>query len=210
MESAFENGAVRGILHRPENPTGEALALTHGAGANCQAPLLALAARFLADAGFLVLRYDLPFRQMRAKGPPFPAMAPKDREGVAAAVAVLRELSAGPVFAGGHSYGGRQTAMAAAENPVLARGLLLFSYPLHPPAKPEKMRTDYFPNLQTPALFVHGAADPFGTIDELTAATALIPARTRILEVRGAGHDLKRAPTAFPDVLAWLRSPAGC
>ena len=64
----------------------------------------------------------------------------------------------GHVFAGGHSYGGRQTAMAAAERPELADGLVLLSYPLHPPGKPEQTRTAFFPEWRTPALFVHGSA----------------------------------------------------
>ncbi|MGB7759861.1 MAG: alpha/beta family hydrolase, partial [Bryobacteraceae bacterium] len=150
-----------------------------------------------------VLRYDLPFRMARPKGPPFPAMAPRDREGIARAVDALRRLAGGRVFAGGHSYGGRQTAMAAAENSGLAEALLLLSYPLHPPRKPEQMRTSFFPEWRTPALFVHGTADPFGTVAELGAAIRAIPARTDLLVVEGAGHDLKSAPAA--DVLARFR-----
>ena len=54
--------------------------------------------------------------------------------------------------------------------PDLADGLLLLSYPLHPPNKPEQMRTAFFRELRTPALFVHGTQDPFGTIEELRVA----------------------------------------
>src|SRR5580704_17831692 len=136
MEQAYDSNGVRGVLHQPENPSGDAIALTHGAGANCQSPLLVRLARAFADAGLVVLRYDLPFRQQRPKGPPFPAAAARDREGVAQAVAVLRGMATGSIFAGGHSYGGRMTAMAAAERPGMADALLLLSYPLHPPAKP--------------------------------------------------------------------------
>jgi predicted alpha/beta-hydrolase family hydrolase len=137
VESAFEQDLIRGVLHYPSLPTGEALALTHGAGSNCHAPLLVLLARAFAEAGFLVLRYDLPFRRQRPKGPPFPSAAARDRQGVASAVSALKELHADRVCAGGHSYGGRQTAMAAAEHPALADALLLLSYPLHPPNKPD-------------------------------------------------------------------------
>ena len=206
MESAFEQDLVRGVLHHPAQPTGEALALTHGAGSNCNAPLLVLLARAFAEAGFLVLRYDLPFRRQRPKGPPFPAAAARDRQGVAAAVSALKELHADRVCAGGHSYGGRQTAMAAAEHPALADALLLLSYPLHPPARPDQPRTAFFPDLRTPALFVHGSADPFGSLVEVRAAVALIPSRTYLLAIPGAGHDLKRAPAAFPDLLSRLRA----
>lgn len=205
VESAFETAEVRGVLHQPERPTGEALALTHGAGSNYHAPLLVRLARAFAEAGVLVLRYDLPFRQQRSKGPPFPAAAARDREGVAQALDSLRGLAAGPLFAGGHSYGGRQTAMAAAERPGMADALLLLSYPLHPPAKPAQMRTAFFPELHTPALFVHGTADPFGSPQELRAAIQLIPAPTDLLLVEGAGHDLKRAAESGTDLLARLR-----
>ena len=203
MEDLIERNGIRGVLHHPDHPTGDALALTHGAGSNRDAPLLARMARSFAHAGFLVLRYDLPFRQQRPSGPPFPAAAP-DREGVAQAVAFIRTLATGRVFAGGHSYGGRQTAMAAAERPGMAGALLLLSYPLHPPDKPEQMRTVFFPELRTPALFVHGSQDPFGTLQELRAAIAFIPAATDLLPVEPGGHDLRRAAALFPEILTRL------
>jgi hypothetical protein len=185
---------VRGFLHRPASPTGQGLVLTHGAGSNCQAPLLlALAANFAA-AGFLVLRCDLPFRQDRSYGPPAPYDGKRDRAGLKNAVTALKSMTAGPVFLGGHSYGGRQSSMVCAEQkegePPLAAGLLLLSYPLHPPRKPAQLRTQHFFNLHTPALFVEGTRDPFSTIDELEQALKLIPARTKLLTVEGAGHDL--------------------
>jgi predicted alpha/beta-hydrolase family hydrolase len=207
-ERAFDDAGVRGVLHQPERPTGEALALTHGAGSNCHAPLLVRLARTFAEAGLLVLRYDLPFRRQRPKGPPFPAAAARDREGVAQALDALRAMAPGPLFAGGHSYGGRQTAMAAAERPAMAAALLLLSYPLHPPAKPDRLRTAFFPDLRTPALFVQGSDDPFGSLAELGAALKLIPARTGLLSVERAAHDLKRAGEMGEELLARLRTLA--
>jgi predicted alpha/beta-hydrolase family hydrolase len=209
MEQAFHSGNVQGVLHTPDTPNGDAFALTHGAGSNCNAPLLQVLSRALADAGYRVLRYDLPFRQQRPKGPPFPAAAARDREGVAQAVATLRGMAPGRIFAGGHSYGGRQTAMAAAENTGLADVLLLLSYPLHPPNRPEQMRTSFFPDLRTPALFVHGTSDGFATIEELRSALTLIPARTELLIVEGAGHDLKRSRDLAAQVLASFRVLVG-
>jgi uncharacterized protein len=196
MEENFAADGLRGILHHPDHPDGTALALTHGAGADCHAPLLALMARAFAEAGAIVFRYDLPFRQQRPKGPPHPSMAARDREGVVRAIEMLRARVSGRVVAAGHSYGGRQTAMAAAEHPALADALLLLSYPLHPPDHPEKPRTSFFPDWRTPALFVHGSRDPFGTLEEIRDALKLIPARTELLPVEGAGHDLKRADLA--------------
>ena len=114
MEEPFAASGVRGFLHSPEAGNGHALLLTHGAGSNCQAPLLVRLSRAFESAGYLVLRYDLPFRQQRPKGPPFPAGAARDREGIAHAVELVRPMVNGRIFVGGHSYGGRQSAMLAA------------------------------------------------------------------------------------------------
>ncbi len=208
MEQAYDTDGVRGVLHQPENPSGDAIALTHGASANCQSPLLVRLARAFAEAGLIVLRYDLPFRQERPKGPPFPTRAARDREGVAQAVDVVRKLASGRIFAGGHSYGGRQTAMAASERPGMADALLLLSYPLHPPGKPEQLRTNFFADLRIPALFVHGTADPFGSPEELTEAMKLIPVRTELLPVERTGHDLKKAGEMGSELLVRLRTLA--
>jgi predicted alpha/beta-hydrolase family hydrolase len=192
--------AVRGFLHAPEQANGDGLVLTHGAGANCQTKLLIALANAFSNAGYLVLRCDLPFRQSRPGGPPFPAMAARDREGLRRAMDLLRSETSGRIFLGGHSYGGRQGSMLAAEQPQLVAGLLLLSYPLHPPRKFDQLRTTHFPQLKTPSLFVHGGRDPFGSHEEMKAALALIPARTMLLEIEGAGHELlgKKAHENLP------------
>jgi len=188
----FAEGGIRGFLHRPTGGAERGLVLTHGAGGNCRAPLLVAAAEAFSAAGFTVLRCDLPFRQRRPSGPPSPAGATADRAGLKAAVGAMRDIVSGPVALGGQSYGGRQATLLAAEEPELVSTLLLFSYPLHPPEQPERLRTEHFPRLRRPALFVQGTADTFGTIAELRAAIALIPAVTRLFPIDGAGHDLRR------------------
>jgi predicted alpha/beta-hydrolase family hydrolase len=181
---------VRGFLHEPAHHNGDALVLTHGAGANCQSKLLIALANAFSEAGYLVLRCDLPFRQSRPHGPPFPAMAARDREGLRRSVDRLHSKTSGRIFLGGHSYGGRQGSMLAAEQAQLISGLLLLSYPLHPPRKPAQLRTAHFPQLKTPSLFVHGGRDPFGSHDEMKTALSLVPAETMLLEIEGAGHEL--------------------
>jgi predicted alpha/beta-hydrolase family hydrolase len=191
---------VRGFLHRLESPSGDSLILTHGAGGNAQMGLLVALAEAFASTGFAVLRCDLPFRQQRPYGPPRPSDAVRDREGLKNAVAAMRKLFPERrfpvrIFLGGQSYGGRQASMLVAETPVaeqskLADGLLLLSYPLHPPAHPEKPRTQHLPKIEVPVMFVSGTRDPFGTIDEIESARKLIPAKTLLLPVEGAGHDL--------------------
>ena len=186
----FESELVRGFLYEPEHPNGDGLVITHGAGSNSDTTLLKALAEAFAAAGLITLRCDLPFRQQRPKGPPFPAQAARDREGLRRAVEALREIAGGRVFLGGHSYGGRQATMLAAEEPNAADALLLLSYPLHPPHKPQDLRTGHFGSIQMPALFIHGTRDTFGTIDEMRAALALIPARTELVPIEGAGHSL--------------------
>ena len=181
---------VRGFLHRPANPNGSGLVLTHGAGSNSKAPLLIALSVTFAEAGFVVLRCDLPYRQDRSYGPPGPGEAKRDRAGLKNAVAAVKPMATGRVFLGGHSYGGRQASMLCAEEPELASGLLLLSYPLHPPRKPEQLRTQHFFTLHTPALFVQGTRDPFATMAEIEQALKLIPAKTKLISVEGAGHDL--------------------
>jgi predicted alpha/beta-hydrolase family hydrolase len=92
--------------------------------------------------------------------------------------------------------------MIAAERPGLADGLLLLSYPLHPPRKPDQLRTAFFPEWRTPALFVHGTRDPFGSLEELREAIAQIPAHVDLLAVESAGHDLKPAARMGGEILS--------
>lgn len=181
--------AVRGHLHLAQTRNGDALVLTHGAGGNAHARLLVLLAEAFAAQGISVLRCDLPFRQKRPHGPPM-GSAQQDQKGLKAAAIFLRERFRQDVFLGGQSYGGRQASMLAAAEPGVADGLLLLSYPLHPPNKPAQLRTAHFPKLQTPALFVSGTKDPFGTIAELDDARSLIPAKTQLIAVAAGGHSL--------------------
>lgn len=189
LEKSSEGIAVRGFLHRAAAPGSDCLVLTHGAGANCNAPLLVSLANAFCAADVTVLRCDLPFRQERPQGPPR-ASAERDQRGLKAAVACMRRDAPGRIFLGGHSYGGRQASMLAAVEPGLVDGLLLLSYPLHPPKQREQLRTKHFPELQTPALFVSGTHDGFGSIEEIEAALQLIPARKELLAISGAGHEL--------------------
>jgi predicted alpha/beta-hydrolase family hydrolase len=183
---------VRGFLHTPDAPSGDALVLTHGAGSDCQSPLLVVVATAFAEGGFTVLRCDLPYRQKRRLGPPFRGEDRLDRKGLRNAIAALNQLDSKPhrVFLGGHSYGGRQASLLVAEDASAADGLLLLSYPLHPPRRPAQLRTTHFPALREAALFVHGTRDPFASSEEIRAAIELIPARTSLVSFEGAGHSL--------------------
>lgn len=181
--------AIAGVAHEPDGDPAGAVVLTHGAGGSKEAPLLIRLCDEWASRGWLAVRYNLPYRRRRPKGPPS-GSAKADQAGVVEAVDLAHTLVDGPVIAGGHSYGGRMTSMAVADGAADIAVLTLFSYPLHPPGKPERARTEHLPHIPVPTVFTHGTADPFGSIDELRPAAALIGARSEIVEITGARHDL--------------------
>ena len=183
MIEAVSSGLVRGYLHRPAAESGLAVVLAHGAGSDCNSRVLVAVCTAFAQAGVRALRIDLPFR---VAGDKMPRNQERDRAGLRTAADLVR--GGRRVILGGHSYGGRQASMLAAEDPSVADLLLLLSYPLHPPRKPEQMRTAHFPALRTPCLFVHGTRDPFGSPEEMRTA---IPSQARLILIDRAGHELK-------------------
>jgi predicted alpha/beta-hydrolase family hydrolase len=190
VDGASGEAPVRGFLHRAAKTDAGFVVLTHGAGGNCNAPLLVALADKFAGAGLTALRCDLPFRQRRPHGPPSPSDAKHDQDGLRRAVELMKKQFAGRAFLGGVSYGGRQASMLVAADPDLVDGLLLLSYPLHPPGRPAQLRTAHFPSLRTPILFVSGTRDAFGSIAELESAIKLIPAPTKLVPIEGTGHSL--------------------
>jgi len=180
---------IAGVAHEPAGAVAGVVMLTHGAGGSRESPLLQKICDQWAALGWLAVRYNLPYRRRRPKGPPSGSAA-SDQAGIVEAIEFARTLTKGPVIAGGHSYGGRMTSMVVADAAVKVDALTLFSYPLHPPGKPERARTEHLPRIAAPTVFTHGTADPFGSIDELRDAAALIPVASEIVEITGARHDL--------------------
>lgn len=146
--------------------------------------LLALDEAWSAQ-GHTVVRLDLPKRVEAA------AVA------IAAAADDLRPSVDGVVL-GGRSYGGRASSMAVADG-CRAAGLVLISYPLHPPGKPEQLRTAHLPAIAVPVLFVSGTRDTFGTPAELEAAGRLVAGPVDHVWLEGGDHGLRRRD---PDVVA--------
>jgi uncharacterized protein len=157
--------------------------LTPGAGSTRDHPsLLAIEA---AVAPVPIVRHDFPYRR---EGRRAPDRAPKLVADVVEATAPLGR----PLVLGGRSMGGRICSMAVADGLVPgAAGLVLVCYPLHPPGKPERLRTEHLPRIPVPCLFLSGTRDPFGTPEELEAATATIPAPVEHVWFEGARHELK-------------------
>ena len=151
-----------------------------------------------------VRRVDFPYRK---EGRRAPDRAPKLIESVRADATEFgrsRRARTGRLLLGGRSMGGRMCSMAVAEG-LPAAGLILISYPLHPPGKPERLRVEHLPLLDLPCLFVTGTRDPFGTPDELQAATATIPGPVTHVWIEGGRHDLKGAdPLIAAAVVDWI------
>ncbi len=195
---------IAGVAHEPSGGSGRVptgiVVLTHGAGGDRDSPLLQQVCDEWAQRGWLAVRYNLPYRRRRPSGPPSGSAA-ADRAGIVEAITVCRALAGGPLIAGGHSYGGRQTSMVVAgheADPVKVDVLTLFSYPVHPPGKPERARTEHLPDIRVPTVFTHGTSDPFGTPAELRAAAALIKGTTAVVEIASARHDLRSKTLNVP------------
>lgn len=180
---------IAGVAHEPDGTPQGVAVLTHGAGGNRDSTLLQQVCDEWARHGWLAIRYNLPYRRRRPKGPPSGSAA-VDQTGIVEAIEYCRSLADGPLIAGGHSYGGRQTSMVVAANQTRVDILTLFSYPVHPPGKPERQRTAHLPDITVPTVFTHGTSDPFGTIAEVHDAAAKISAPTEVVEISGARHDL--------------------
>jgi uncharacterized protein len=188
---------IAGVAHRPEGTVSGVVVLTHGAGGSRESPLLQQVCDEWARRGWLAVRYNLPYRRRRPTGPPSGSAA-TDRAGIVEAIMVCRDLADGPLIAGGHSYGGRQTSMVVASGEAAVDVLTLFSYPLHPPGKPERPRTEHLPEITVPTVFTHGTSDPFGTPSEVRDAAAMIAAPTEVVEIAGARHDLRSRTLDVP------------
>ncbi|WP_144205949.1 alpha/beta hydrolase family protein [Mycobacterium tilburgii] len=189
---------IAGIAHPPDEVARGVVVLTHGAGGDRDSPLLQQICDEWARRGWLAIRYNLPYRRRRPKGPPS-GSATTDRAGIVEAITVCLGLADRPLIAGGHSYGGQQTSMVVAEtNSPHIDVLTLFSYPVHPPGKPERLRTEHLPDIRVPTVFTHGTSDPFGTPVEVRDAAALIAAPTEVIEITGARHDLRSSTLDVP------------
>lgn len=161
----------------------DALLLFPGAGGDRHHPTLVALDDGLEPVR--VERRDFPYRAKRT-GPP--DRAPKLIEAVRAEAETLRAAGEERLVLGGRSMGGRMASMAVAEG-CEAVGLVLLSYPLHPPRKPEKLRVDHFGAIEVPCLFISGDRDPFGTPAEFRAATSAIAGPVRLEWLEGQAHD---------------------
>jgi predicted alpha/beta-hydrolase family hydrolase len=177
------------------------LLLFPGAGSSASHPSLVAIERAVAPR--TVVRADFPYRLAGRKAPDRP---PVLLQAVRDQAAPLLAGGEG-LLLGGRSMGGRICSMAVADadDPMPASGLVLISYPLHPPGRRDTLRVEHLPRINVPCLFVSGTKDTFGTPDELTTWTATIPGKVTHVWIDGKGHDLKGADARIAEIVAdWL------
>jgi predicted alpha/beta-hydrolase family hydrolase len=183
------------------------LLLTPGAGATRDHRALVAVDEALAalDPPVPVERVDFPYRIAGRRMPDRPPVAVAHVRAEAERFAGGLGVATGRLLLGGRSYGGRMCSMAVAEG-LPAAGLVLLSYPLHPPGRPERLRVEHFDRLRVPVLFVSGDRDPFGTPDELAGHATAIPGPVTHVTLPGA-HDLKGRDRDVADAVAdWVRT----
>lgn len=178
--------------------------LAPGASASRDQPALVALDSALTASGLLVRRMDFPYRQAGRRAPDRQPVLVAAVVAEAASLATEAGVDPGAIVLGGRSMGGRMCSIAVAEG-LPAAGLVLISYPLHPPGRPERRRTEHFPTLAVPCLFVSGTRDAFGSPDELTAATAAIAGPVTHHWLEGKDHGMRGADAAVTAVVgSWL------
>lgn len=216
-ETLFEvetpRGEVTAAWH-DAGPEAPALVVAHGAGSGMHHPFMVGFCDALAGAGVAALRFNFPYIEAGRRSPG----SPKDAIAAfrAAFEAATARTDGRPVFAGGKSYGGRISSMAAGEG-MPAAGLVFLGYPLHPPGKPERVRDAHLYELTQPMLFLQGTKDPFATPDVLQPVLKKLGKRATYVAFEGAGHSFERsrkddpadnAAALVPHVVAFIREYA--
>ncbi len=187
-------------MTRRPGPAG--LLLTPGAGSGADHHTLVAVEE--AVTPLPVARVDFPYRKEGRKAPDRPPKLVASVVADATAFAATLGVDTGRLVLGGRSMGGRMCSMAVAEG-LPAAGLVLISYPLHPPGKPDRLRIEHLPRVEVPCLFVTGTRDPFGTPDELAEHAAAIAGPVSHHWIEGGRHDLKGSdPEIATAVSTWL------
>jgi hypothetical protein len=188
----------------PARPAG--IVLTPGAGAGRDHPTLVALDAALSELDIPVLRLDFPYRLAGRRAPDRPSVLVDTITTAATDFAKKLGVGTEEVALGGRSMGGRMCSMTAAEGFPTA-SLVLISYPLHPPGRPERLRTAHFPDITVPCLFASGDKDAFGSPEELQSATELIRGPVTHAWLPGGDHGLRRRDDAITAIVSsWLTS----
>jgi uncharacterized protein len=189
-------------LMQGSNPAG--LILTPGSSARRDHPGLLAVDHVVTATGIVVERIEFPGQAAGKRRPDPPAVCIETIRAASSELAARLRVGPEHLALGGRSMGGRMCSMAVAEG-LEAAALVLISYPLHPPGRPDRLRIDHFPQLDLPCLFVSGRRDAFATPDELEKETAAIPGPVSLVFVDG-DHSLRKREAEVADIVGpWLR-----
>jgi hypothetical protein len=175
----------------PSGSSPAGIVLTPGASAGRDQPALVAIDGAVSALGVLVERVDFPYRLAGRRSPDPPRVLVATIGEAAADLAARAGVGRERIALGGRSLGGRMCSLAAAEGQPAA-ALVLVSYPLHPPGRPDRLRDEHFSGIRVPCLFVSGTRDAFARPDELEASTAVIPAPVTHVWIDGGDHGLRR------------------
>jgi hypothetical protein len=179
------------------------LVVTPGASAGRDHSGLVAIETAVTPLGIAVERIEFPGQAAGKRRTDPPAVCIATVRDAAPALAERLDVPLAQIAVGGRSFGGRMCSMAVADG-LEAAALVLISYPLHPPGKPDRLRTEHFPALQVPCLFVSGRRDAFATTDELERETTAIPGDVTLSFVDGDHSLRKSGPEAAEIVADWL------
>jgi uncharacterized protein len=188
-------GGVTAEWNRPDGEPHAVVVLAHGAGGDLNDETLRGLGKRLADLGIAALRFNFPYREAGRKAPG----AQQHSESCYREVAEHARIEGVPLYCGGKSYGGRMATHIAAQGFEVA-GLVLLSYPLHPPGRPERLRDAHLKDITAPMLFMQGTRDPFASPDLLAATIASLPNATHV-PIDGGDHSLRVKGRKRSDVL---------
>jgi len=218
MQVAVASGSVTALRYPAAEPAGAlTLVLGHGAGAPQTSDFMVAFAQALADRGFSTVTFNFPYME---QGRRLPDRAPVLEAAFRAVIAAVRDRADAArvrLVIGGKSLGGRMASHVAAAGLEGLAGLVFLGYPLHPPARPERLRAEHLARIREPMLFVQGSRDAFGTPEELAPLLAPLGPAVRVHVVEGGDHSFavpKRGPVPQAQVFArvqdeiarWLRA----
>ncbi|HRI45355.1 MAG TPA: alpha/beta fold hydrolase [Fimbriimonadaceae bacterium] len=196
VEIVADERRTVGVLDTPDGSPLALIVLGHGAGGNAQSPRLRAIAEALVERGMAVFRFDFFYRRA---GKSIPDRMPLLLECFRAATDAARsQVTEPPLVLGGHSMGGRVASMLVAEE-RLCDGLLLLSYPLHPPGKPDQLRDEHLPRIEVPTLLFSGTNDPFCTPALMEGVLARVGDNFRMNWIEQADHSLHVPRSAGTD-----------
>jgi uncharacterized protein len=181
------------------------LVLTPGASAGRAHSGLVAIDDAVAARGIAVERVEFPGQTTGKRRTDPPAVCTETVRHAATALAETLSVAVNRIAVGGRSFGGRMCSLAVAEG-LTACALVLVSYPLHPPGRPDRLRTEHFPDITVPCLFVSGRRDAFATPEELERETATLAGPVTLHFVDG-DHSLRRSEQEASEIVAaWLAS----